>query len=170
VQTILLQYHANDFDENQTFVRNGYKHPIRSEKSYNSLRIHINQRDDYYPLKHLFGISKAISRNLMGARARSVPEAAAVFLDVMSRLNIDKSRVRIVAFKMGESSRINNGFVDAVDSIAGTPAFSDWKISTLRMTYLLTGEDYFVLDDHINAHGHKKIASRMAQTLNPGFN
>jgi hypothetical protein len=172
VQTIFLQYHANDFDENQTFVRNGYKLPIRSRKSYDSLRLHINKREDYYPLKHISGICQAVSRKLMSSAKAPVSEtrAASVFMDVLSHLNINKSQVRIIVFKMDESSRINDAFVNAVDSIATMPRFTDWNISTLRISDILTNEDYFVLDEHINAQGHKKIADRMAQTLNPVFN
>jgi hypothetical protein len=169
VQTIFLQYHANDFDENRTFVHNGYRLPIRSRKSYNSLRLEINKRDDYYPLKHTVGISKAISRKLMGSEDETVREmeAASVFMDI---LRIDKSRVRIVVFKMDESMRMNDAFTNAVDSIAKTSRYKDWNITALRLSDLLTCDDYFLLDDHINAPGREKIAARMVKPLNPLFN
>jgi hypothetical protein len=97
-------------------------------------------------------------------------EAASVFMDILSHLRIDKSRVRIVVFKMDESMRMNDAFANAVDSIAKTSKYKDWNITTLRLSDLLTCDDYFVLDDHINARGHEKIAARMAKTLNPLFN
>lgn len=64
------------------------------------------------------------------------------------------------ALKMDESSRINDSFVNGIDSIAGTPAFSKWNNPRCKMADLVTCVDYFV-PDHTNARDTEKSNSRM---------
>jgi lysophospholipase L1-like esterase len=169
IKTIFLQYHANDFEENTSFIENHYTLPIRKESTYDSLRFHINKREDYFPFKHLYGVTKAASRKLFHPAPAPVSdlEAASKMLDVLTHLNIDKTKVRIIVFKLDDYDRIDDGFIHAVDSLANTEPYQDWNLSTVSLSGLFTEDDYFVLDDHINASGHRKIAHKLAESLNP---
>lgn len=169
VKTIIFQYHANDFEENETFIKHGHHLPIRSEATYDSLCKNINDREDYYPLKHLYGLTKAISRKLLNKPPKHITNvtAAQAFFEVIDDLEINKDSVQILIFKVDDYDKLNNNFVNTIDSLSNTPTYSGWNIKTIKLQDVLSREDYFVLDDHINAKGHVKIAQKLAQSLNP---
>ncbi len=168
VKTIFIQYHANDFDENQNFL---IKHslPVRSGDAYDSICRNIGTRNRYFPFKHLYGISNAVTKQILydPATGRSDAAAATTFLQVISNLNVDKQRVQLVVFKVDDYDYIDNGFINAIDSLAQRPPYREWNLSTLSIKDILGPSDYFVLDDHINREGHRKIGSKLAKALNP---
>jgi lysophospholipase L1-like esterase len=165
VKTLILQYHTNDYEENIKFLDNNYKLPIRKEASYDSLKESIRARQRYYPFKHLYGISKGISRKFMGVKVKSPTptEEAVAFLEVLKESSPPVQR--IIVFQIAEYEKLNDEFVNAVDSLAQLEAYRNIPIETLRITGALNREDYFILDDHINASGHSKLASRIYDQL-----
>jgi lysophospholipase L1-like esterase len=164
-KTLVLQYHTNDYEENTKYLSNDYKLPIRKESSYDSLKESIRARQRYYPFKHLYGISKGISRKFIGAKIKSPTpaEEAVAFLEVL-KVSLPPVQ-RIIVFQIAELEQLNDEFVNAVDSLAQLEAYRNIPIETLRITGQLTREDYFVLDDHINANGHSKLAARIYEQL-----
>jgi hypothetical protein len=155
--------------ENSAYLMHHFTLPIRTQATYDSLRENISNRNKYFPFKHLYGITKSISRKLWVDPPPPVSdlETARVFMQVLQHLNVDKQDVHIIVFKMDDHDKINNQFVDMIDSLAVSPEYRGWNISTIRLKNVLTPKDYFILDDHINAEGHRKIAAKMAESLNP---
>jgi len=169
VRAIIFQYHANDFEENETFIKHDYKLPIRSKETYDSLCKNINEREDYYPLKHLYGLTKAVSRKLLNKPPKVISDvtSAQAFFEVINHLKINRDSVQILVFKVDDYDRINDSFALTIDSLSNTPTYSGWNIKTIKLEGVLLQDDYFVLDDHINAQGHLKIAQKLAQSLKP---
>jgi len=60
----------------------------------------------------------------------------------------------------------NNNFIDELNRQAGTlPAEERKNIIFVNSTRDLTDKDYFILDNHINASGHKKVAARLLEAI-----
>ena len=165
VRTLILQYHTNDYEENIKFLQNNYKLPIRKKESYDSLKESIRSRQRYYPFKHLYGISKGVSRKFIGANAKypTPTEEAVAFLDVLKKALPPVEK--IIVFQIAEYEKLNDEFVNAVDSLTQLDAYRNIPVETMRITGVLNREDYFILDDHINAKGHSKLASRIHEQL-----
>lgn len=165
VKTLILQYHRNDHEENIKFLNNNYALPIRKEASYDSLKESIHTRQGYYPFKHLYGISKGISRKFIKPNVKSSTpaEEAVAFLEVLKKAVLPAER--ILVFQISEYDKLNNKFVDAVDSLTQLEPYSNIPIETMRISGELNREDYFILDDHINARGHAKLASLINEQL-----
>lgn len=166
---LIVQYHANDYEENQKFLNLNYL-PIRSPKSYDSLRSAINNRQTYYPFKHIIGLTKVIAFKAIRKRPPVIDEsnAAQSFLKVMKQLAI-KPDVQVIVFKVDDYDRLDNRFANAVDSLIMTEAFSDLNVRTVRLKDVLKETDYFVLDDHINHQGHLKIAHTIEPLITEGY-
>jgi hypothetical protein len=170
VKYIFLQYHANDYEENEKFVSNNFGLRIRNKFSYDSLCKAISNRERYFPFKHLYGVSKGIAKGWLKSQP-TIPgsdDEAQHFLRVIKNSGL-RPEIRIIVFKLDENNYKNQNncddFVKRIDSLLKTDEFSSLNISTIKLGNSLTREDYFILDDHINAKGHLKIATKIHQQI-----
>lgn len=159
---IVFQYHGNDYEENLQYINHNYFLPIRKETTYDSIVNSINHRRRYYPFKHLYGTSKSVGKQIIGKAIedkKKIPpqEEALTFLKVLQNEPLLKN-LNIIVFKIDDHDRLNDHFVNAVDSINRVSGFNKLDITTVRISDILKRDDYFILDDHINSSGHLKIA------------
>lgn len=166
VRVIIIQYHGNDFGENQTYLKNGNSLPIRSKSSYDSLRLAIEKRQQYFFLKHLIGATKMFGKEVLGDRANRVSQTseAQTFLDVVRQAKIDPA-IQILVFKVDEHKRINNNFALQVDSLLRTPPYRNLNLKTVKMAGAFNDDDFFDLDEHMNKNGHAKIAAKIKSEI-----
>jgi hypothetical protein len=171
VRYIFLQYHANDYEENEKFISNNFRLIIRNEFSYDSLREAIKNRERYFPFKHLYGVSKGIAKDWLKSHP-TIPgsdDEAQHFLRVIKNSGL-RPEIRIIVFKLDENNYKNQNnsddFIKRIDSLLKTGEFRSLNISTIKLGNYLTRDDYFILDDHINAKGHLKIAAKIHEQIN----
>jgi len=165
-KTIIIQYHTNDYEENLTYIKNNYYLPINSSKTYDSIKENIDDRSRYYPFKYLIGISKSIGQAMLTGKKEQPSDTleAEAFLRVVLHSGLNKIASRVFVFKI-DNGVLNNGFVDAVDYCLKDPLFANLDITTVRINNVFDKEDYFILDEHLNARGHEKLAARLNDYL-----
>jgi len=160
IETVIFQYHPNDFEENLESIQNNFVLPISPRHHYDSIKKSIADRNRYYPFKHLANISKSII--LSNLRTDKDIEndtlEARAFLDILINSRVADVAKRIVVFKMDTDDN-DDGFVDAVDALLTRGKYSTLNLSTVRLEGVLGKEDYFILDPHINSRGQAKVAS-----------
>ena len=166
VKYIVVQYHANDFEENEKLLSSNFRLPVRNETAYDSLREAIHQRQRYFPFKHIYGIARGFARKIV-RRESAAPDKsreAQSFLKVLQRARI-RPGIEIIVFNVDDYGKLNDDFASAIDSLVKTAQFSELSVRTLRISSILQKNDYFKLDDHINAEGHRKIAAKIRDSM-----
>ncbi len=165
-KTIILQYHGNDVEENLTYIENNFSLPIRDQQAYADLRSYISQRQQYYPFKHMYSVAKGIGYQMLHADSEvSQAKSALHLMEILNRSAIKKEKVRIILLKVGDDDYQNNAFLKAVNSLTETTEFKNWNIQTVSLSGIIDEKDYFILDDHINAQGHAKVANKLVDVL-----
>ena len=168
VETVIFQYHHNDFEENLQSIENNFVLPISPRHLYDSIKEYIADRNRYFPFKCLAKISKSI----LESNFRPEPPVpndtleARAFLEILRHSNIRNLASRIVVFKI-DSNGNNNRFVDAVDNLMMEPEYAGLNVRTVRLNGVLTADDYFILDLHTNSQGSAKIAAVLWNDLKP---
>ena len=168
VRVVVIQYHENDFEENTTFLENNFNLPVRSSQEYDSIKALHGHRTDYYPFKHLYGLTKAVGlRMARGERPiRNAVEEATLFLRILDRHAPALGNARIIVLKMDLIKFLNDDFANAVDSLKSTSQFPNLRnVETLRISNVLNEDDFFILDEHMNTRGHKKIADALRRQI-----
>lgn len=165
INTVIIQYHPNDFEENEICVRNSYILPIRPERTYDSIREMIAYRNRYFPFKYLSGITKGVARSILFPEKKEVPGdtlEARLFLDILLNAGLQEMASRILVFKI-DAVNTTNGFVDAVNYLLATEQKYGplSNLTTIPMEGLFTKEDFFILDTHIRESGHEKVAATL---------
>lgn len=164
VNTVIIQYHSNDYEENLKSIKNNFVLPISPKKTYDSLKENIADRVKYFPFKYLKGIAKSVVHTMSQSPGEDETVSdtleARAFLNILMHSNIGKVASRILVFKIDHGVN-NDGFVDAVDALLKEPQYAKLNITTIRLNGLLNKDDYFILDAHINEKGHEKVAARL---------
>ena len=166
---LIIQYHPNDYEENITYMENGYDLPIRSQKQYDSLKNAIRRRAEYFPFKYLTGISSGIAKTILRPTPRDTANTLAearMFLDILERSLPAKDSLRILVFKTEVLSKLQSDrFIRSLDSLVNKEPYPWYNITVFSIADFLTEDDYFILDDHINASGHNKIARKLFEFI-----
>lgn len=179
---IFLQYCDNDLKENSVFKQHDGSLPVMSEGQYKDLVASYEERTKYYFPKYLWVLSKRVFQRISEATQSSTdclkncgkqdsvdaPENAEVdaFLYALSKLEFDKVKPTFTIFELNGTNRNDCNFTDAVqENLAGIKTVLGDRVSVLSTCGVLTSDDYFVLDDHINARGHAKFSDFVLENI-----
>jgi hypothetical protein len=174
LRTLVLQYSDNDVVENRTFQQEHGHLPILPEPQYEQIVRHYQSQRLYYPGKYLFRLFMKVTRleEPEPDQARMEPLSAAkeaeLFLNAMMHAShTPLDAVQILVFEVNEQIRPARPFIAALESVktrSDNPPYIR-RLKTLDIAPLLTPDDFYVLDDHMNRRGHEKVATAIAQAL-----
>jgi hypothetical protein len=168
---LVVEYSSNDAEENRLFEARGNVLQIGTERLFRQDVLRGYRRNRYYPGK----ITVEILRGIFGPPPAPA-ELAPLPVDVQAELFVnallhatsrDLSAVRVLVFELDSYRVASSDFAEALQrqaSIPGQPAFIR-RLSVADVRGRLSGADYFVLDDHIRASGHAKIAELAVERL-----
>jgi hypothetical protein len=167
-RTLVIQYSPNDFAENKHYVENGAL-DILPEWQYRAVVEEHRRWTRYYPFKHLTTSLSSIGRPTTSLRA-SAPWAAdalgeaGYFLDVLLRHRAAVEGRIVVVIEIDAYHENDSRFVASVRELLAERRYASlapW-ISAIDVSAALTRGDYYLLDDHMRAIGHAKVARLVA--------
>ncbi len=178
---IIIQYCSNDLGENESCIHSNYRLPISTPDSYEKLVRMQGMSTRYFPGKY-FGVignffwKQQVNRihrwfKLDWERKQGLArqdEQARIFLDLLSRSNIDFQKVGVVVTMMDDPETMSGPFLRAVKELSGREPYKGkfvGNLKTLDITSLLAPQDYYILDAHFRAAGHEKIAKALAEII-----
>jgi lysophospholipase L1-like esterase len=174
LRVLIVQYSDNDLPENRTFRNDGNHLPIMSEAQYQNIARHYSSQRSYYPGKYIYRLFLKVFRleepepDQLKMDPATPAEEAELFLNALtqaSRVALDN--VQLIVFEINEQVRPSRPFIAALDAVGrrdANPAFIR-KLIALDVAPLLTPEDFYRLDDHMNPHGHEKVAAALAGAI-----
>jgi hypothetical protein len=166
---LVIQYCDNDFEENEAFSKDGNTLPIMSRSEYLAVAERQRRASAYFFGKNTLRLVQHTMRDLSwhpaaGARTRAAPE---LFLNVITHGPVDLHGVVVLVLETNTGYEGNDEFIPLLDEVlASEPARAGGlTITTLDLRPVLTPDDYFRLDGHLNARGHRAIADAILQRL-----
>jgi hypothetical protein len=172
LRTLVIQYSDNDVVENRTFRDRG-RLPIMSAAKYEEIARYYAAQRSYYPGKYTYRLFMKVSRLERPEPDQEVmPEAtpseeADLFLNALMHAgHVRLDDVQIIAFEVNEHLS-ERRFVRALEAAAKNDAYPPFvrRLVTLDASSLLTPADFYVLDDHMNARGHRVIGEALASSI-----
>jgi len=176
---LVIQYCGNDNEENKAWADHNGVLPISSKESYDSLRLKNEWNRKYFPGKY-FVVSttyllKEKIKALLGKPPSVIglqpeyPRDAKNFLDILKIAPVDFTRTKVILFEAVDLASINDTFINEVNKLLEQPEYRDHfagNVQTISLAGLLQEDDYYVLDGHLRASGHQKIAAAILKHLN----
>jgi hypothetical protein len=180
---LIIQYCYNDYPENLNYISGKYELPISDQSVYDSVVARQNFQKKYFPGKYgsLIGqvfLRKTINKitpifPLVVERERPFGDEggqAEAFVKILyNSPQIDFSKVRVIVTVLDSYEHLNNSFLKKVELIASQAPYKDHfagNLQTLNMSGNLQVNDFYNLDLHIRASGHKKVAHKIWQMIN----
>lgn len=176
VSTIIIQYCYNDADENKASIDNHFQPVISSLAAYDSACNQARCSQWWFPGKYSCTLLKLLLddkllQKIGPATPTPPPEAekeAERFLDILQHSGLDFDHTRVVVFNIGDYESLSGAFISALEKKLATPEYKSifkQQILPLHIENLLDASDYYILDEHIKASGHRKIAQCLASAI-----
>ena len=75
--------------------------------------------------------------------------------------------MQIVVFEINEQIRPPRPFIAALETVRHDEQNPEFvrRLKTVDVAPLLTADDFYVLDDHMNRRGHEKVATALAAAV-----
>lgn len=176
---IIIQYCSNDMEENVSFINNDYKLHLTPVPVFQSLVRSYELSRKYFPgknfllvsqiwMKHelnkiypLFKFSRQPNTEEFNSR-----EHASTFLKVLMRCGEKYENVKIIVTNVDANNYHDNKFIDELQQQSARMEAEKIKnIVVVNSMNDLADKDYFILDDHINYSGHKKVAATLLKAI-----
>lgn len=168
---LVVQYCPNDNEENKAWTDHHGMLPISSRASYDSLRGKNDWNKKYWPGKYFIisttHLVKEKVKSMMGKPPSIIglpiepPRDAKMFLDIMKTAPVNWQKTKLIVVETVELSQVNNNFLNEVNKLMQDPAYKAHfagNFVTVQLEGKLGAEDYYILDGHLRASGHRKIA------------
>jgi hypothetical protein len=174
---LVVQYNANDVGENRVFAAQGNRHLGGNRAKYERTVARYRARRGYYPGRYTveaLGLLAGDVRQSIAPRRPRGPdptadEEADWFVNALLHAGpVDFERVRVVVFEAS-----GDGVVCALVPTlrrrlaAGTLPAPLRTAIVVDVASRLGVDDFYVLDDHPNARGHRVIADALLAALGP---
>jgi lysophospholipase L1-like esterase len=178
---LIIQYCCNDQDENRTSVEHGYKLPISSRDTYERLVRAAKSSRIYFPGKYFLIIGNYFIKSrinliyrLFSLRwdrkdwGKDQEGQARTFLNILYNSPIDFDKMRVVITIMDDADNMRGPFLNIVRRLSTAPPYcTKFKTALLFLDAgaLLTSDDRYILDVHLKASGHEKIAQALLDMM-----
>jgi hypothetical protein len=170
LRCLVIQYDDNDTEENWRFFHNGNTLAIGAQRQYEQDLLRNERRRSYWFPKITFEIVRGAFRPL------SLPEPpeggprkeARLFLNALLHAgHADLSDVQLVVLQLSPDKVVSSAFAAALTKEIARGDQPDFvqRIEPVDLTGTLEAGDYFALDDHIRASGHRKVAAALADVV-----
>jgi lysophospholipase L1-like esterase len=173
---LVVQHADNDLPENRAFKQHGNHLPITSEEKYQEIVRYYAAQQRYVPGKYLYRLTMKILRleppepDQLTMEPIAPADEADLFLNALEHAGASTSglaHVQVIVLEIGQEFAHPKAFVAALAEVSrhdGHPPFVQLLL-TLDTTSILKPEDFYVLDDHMNAHGHRVVGEALADLI-----
>lgn len=167
---IIIQYSRNDFEENKAYRSLGGELNTMSEEKYETLRKTDLDRYDSFFGPGVGVVSRAVEKfsefmdTTPNEPLETVSEAEAFGYVLSRNLDLFKNK-SIIILEVNGHNKYSNMFIENVEKeLEGF----DIDIQYVDVRQVLTNNDYYVLDNHMTAAGHEKVADLILQAIGAG--
>jgi hypothetical protein len=171
---LIIQYNSNDYYENIEFKKNGNTLSAMSKEDYDLIAKNHKRETSYYLGKYSYYVMKYLMRSLKedisvnnkiinvdnDSKNKDEQEAEA-FLNVILNSPVNLNRCKIIVFEINGYGQNDTFFIDELNKklvldVSANPLVEN--IETIDFSSILEEDQYYILDDHINASGHAVIS------------
>jgi len=182
---LVVQYCPNDLEENYNFVNNyGHLETMGKSEFDSTLKGYLDERS-YFFGKYLFYLARNAKKETIPYTSQTEKRLynrahAKMFLDTLARIRVDMDQVKVIAFDIVDKhatyilrrhpaydSKMFTEFVKEMSTDAGYPEYIK-QMAIFSASEVISDNERFHLDGHINPKGHAKLARTIMQLMEPG--
>ncbi|MAT54411.1 MAG: hypothetical protein CMN32_07990 [Saprospirales bacterium] len=152
---VVWQFCANDTSENSAYVHNDLDLEISPRWTYEAARRRNELQQYYYPLKYSSSLLRCALRRAFGSPMEASTEPCLEqFFAIVAKWK-EEVDLPLVIMDL-EGGKPDGGWYAAMkDFLRQNPMP---QVYLFPVNELLSENDYYLMDDHLNSEGHRKVA------------
>ncbi len=172
LRALVLQYSDNDVIENRTFSDKGNQLPITDQHTYENIVQYYSRQQSYFPFKYLYRLTMKITRleapepDITAAEPVSIEHEVELFLNALGHAGkTPVSRIPLVVLEVNQDLAHAHRFTQALAQATSGTASAWPQLKTFDTTTVVHADDFYVLDDHMTAKGHRALGEALARAI-----
>jgi hypothetical protein len=116
-------------------------------------------------LRAALTVPQPVSPAKYSAGAMTVREEARLFLEILGRA--DLKGLRLIVLNLTHYTLDAHSFISELEQMKNDTLYPSYirEMKLVDATSFLQPDDYYVIDDHLNASGHRKVAEAIARMM-----
>jgi len=173
---LVIQYSDGDYEENEEFLENGHRLPIRTENEYHELFSEQRGAVNYYPGKFMIKSIERITLELKsyfpGHEWIEDEIESVMFLNAfMAASDVQLASVKVLLLELNNYCSSDGKFISLLNQRISDS--SPEHIKNMEMIHLESvlepSRHCYTLDDHMNAEGHQAVAEEISKAIIGNF-
>ena len=174
MKVLVIQYADNDQPENRAFRDEHNQLAITGQAPYQTIVDHYMAQRGYYPGKYVWRLFMKVTRlekpepDQLKMEVLDPDVEAGLFLNALEHAGkTPLDGVQVVVLEVNQELGHPKRFIAAVDKVARGDTHPAWvrRLLTFDTTSVLKDDDFYVLDDHMNAKGHEAVGTGLATVV-----
>lgn len=167
IKYIIIQYCRNDFDENKAYFSLGGHLNVRSKEKYEIISKASIRRHKFFASP---GIGVAIRvyqkvtefvSSFLHENGNQITETEAFRYVLLKNMDLLKNK-KIIILEINGHNRYDNSFIsNAKEELRDL----DLDLQFIDVSQFLKNDDYYILDNHMMARGHQKVAQAILRII-----
>jgi hypothetical protein len=181
LRCLIIQHSRNDATENADFVNEHFSLKLSSKETYYKTANMHYWNKLWFPGKHFITMGKMyVAEKIPTGFTRkektdteqpsvTVPESARHFADILLHSAINFKKVKVIVTDVNEENAPDSFLAEVSSLITNSPykEYFNNHLIIVPVADLFQAKDYYILDRHLRASGHQKIADRLYPYLVP---
>lgn len=170
LRVLVVQYDENDGEENRLYAERGNVLLVSDERAYRQDVQRAGRRQKYFFGRYSF----EIVRGIVAPERSTLPPVltpahqARIFANALAHASSrDLAQVQVLVVDLDADRQVSAALAQAIQREAVQDRYPPFvrRLQLVDLGGRLLPEDYFVLDDHLRASGHRKIAESLLEKL-----
>ena len=173
VDTLIVQYSDNDFNENRSFLEWENEFFVMTADEYQRMAKHYSDSRRYFPGKYLKDFLPLMLQHIASSDAeagspRDTDNEIVALANILKLLPLHKERTHLVLTEINSWGDLNGDFLGAFRKSSSFDELSAIykKVSVQNVQAELSrSTDFFFYDTHMRPSGHEKVAAQLLDVL-----
>jgi len=174
LKVLVIQYADNDQPENRAFQDGHNQLTITSQAQYQAIVDHYLAQRAYYPGKYVWRLFMKVTHletpepDQLKMQTLDPDVEAGLFLNALEHAGkTPLDAVQVAVLEVNQELGHPRRFIAALDKVARAETHPGWvrRLVTFDTTSVLQDDDFYVLDDHMNARGHEAVGAGLVTAV-----
>jgi lysophospholipase L1-like esterase len=174
LRVLVIQYADNDVIENRTFKEKGNHLPITDQATYQGIVQYYRRQQSYYPFKYLYRLTMKLTKleapepDQTASEPLTIDGEVGLFLNALGHAGHTRLEgVTIIVLEVNQDLTHIQQFTSALSAAVAKGQSPFPTLTPFDATTAIHADDFYVLDDHMTAKGHRALGEALAKVIQP---